>query len=154
MNNVYSRKLSIPFSEAVARLMENLNRHGFGIITNINVKNVLKEKLNIDFRNYTILGVCNPEFAYKAISLESHVGTMLPCSVVVQQHENGEVEISAMNPLETIDKVLATSSLNKIATQVSAQLRAALDDFHRQDKEPAQVDAIPQPPLEPVLVAR
>jgi len=147
MNNVYSRKLSIPFDQAIVRLTENLKRQGFGVITNISMKNVFKEKLNIDFRNYTILGACNPEFAYKAVSLESHVGTMLPCNLVVQQHENGEVEVSAMNPLEAIDKALATTFLSEIAVQVSARLRAALDDLHRHALEPAEVDAIPQHPL-------
>lgn len=152
MINVYSRKLSIPFEQAIERLTETLNRQGFGIITNINIKNVFKEKLNIDFRNYTILGACNPEFAYKAISLESHMGTMLPCNLVVQQHENGEVEISAMNPMETLEKVLVTPSLGDIASEVSARLRTALDDLQTPGRELSHVDAIPQPTGGPVHV--
>jgi uncharacterized protein (DUF302 family) len=143
MNNIYSRKLSIPFGEALAKVTECLNRRGFEIITTIDIKRALKEKMKIDFRNYVILGACNPEFAYKAISLESHVGNLLACNLVVQQHENGEVEISAVNPLETMDKVLSTDSLTVIAADVGERLRASLDDLHRKGQPMQTIDAIP-----------
>ena len=100
----YSRKIKIPFEEAVQKITRNLQEQGFGIITHIDLTETLKQKLDLDFRKYKILGACNPEFAYKAVSLESHIGLMLPCNVVIQEHENNEVEISAISPLQTIDK--------------------------------------------------
>lgn len=152
MTNIYARKLCVPFDQAVAKLSESLNRNGFGVVTTINVKNIFREKLNIDFRNYTILGACVPEFAYKAISLESHIGVMLPCNLVVQQHENGEIEISAMNPMETIEKILETPSLVEVANEVSARLRKALDDLNPEKRGIIEVDAIPQPCSGPVQI--
>lgn len=107
------------------------------------MKDTLKQKLDIDFRNYKILGACNPQFAYQAISLESHIGLMLPCNIVVQQHENGEVEVSAVNPLESIDKVFTTTNLTEMATEVGNRLRIAIDDLHRKVPEPKREEALP-----------
>lgn len=139
----YSRKLNIPFEEAVQKVTQNLQQQGFGIITNIDLKDILKQKLNVDFRKYKILGACNPEFAYKAVSLESHIGLMLPCNVVVQEHENKEVEVSAISPLETIDKASSTAQLTDIAHEVSNRLRTAIDDLHRDRPEPKHTEALP-----------
>lgn len=139
----YSRKLAVPFNEVLSKITQTLQQQGFGVITTIDVKDILKQKLNVDFRNYRILGACNPEFAYKAISLESHVGLMLPCNIVVQQHENGEVEVSAVNPLETIDRAFTTSNLTDIATEVGNRLRTAIDDLHRDIAEPKHQEALP-----------
>lgn len=83
----YSRKLKLPFQDVLNKVTENLKQQGFGIITTIDVKDTFKQKLNMPFRNYKILGACNPQFAFKAITLESHMGVMLPCNVVVQEHE-------------------------------------------------------------------
>jgi uncharacterized protein (DUF302 family) len=139
----YSRNLKIPFDEAVQKAIQSLQQQGFGIITTIDLKETLKQRLNIDFRQYRILGACNPQFAYKAISLESHIGLMLPCNVVVQEHENGEIEVSAINPLETIDKTTITPQLTAIAEEVSNSLRAAVDNLHRTKPQPNQPDALP-----------
>ena len=139
----YSRKVKIPFEEAIKKITQNLQQQGFGIITNIDLKDTLKQKLNIDFRKYKILGACNPEFAYKAVSLESHIGLMLPCNIVVQEYENGEVEVSAINPLETMDKATATALLSDIALEISNRLRVAVDDLHRDQPEPKHSEALP-----------
>lgn len=139
----YSRKLRIPFDEAVQKITESLQRHGFGVITNIDLKDALKQKLNVDFRKYRILGACNPEFAFQAISLESHMGLMLPCNIVVQEHENNEVEVSAISPLDYLDKTTATSQLSDIAREVSNRLRVAVDDLHRNKPEPDHTEALP-----------
>lgn len=128
----YSRKLKIPFQDALNRVIENLKQQGFGIITTIDVQDTFKQKLNIGFRNYKILGACNPQFAYKAISLESHMGVMLPCNIVVQEHENGEVEVSAVNPLENISNAFNTTQLVELATEIGDKLRAAIDNLHRE----------------------
>ena len=139
----YSRKLKIPFDEAVQKITENLQQQGFGIITDIDLKSTLKQKLNVDFRKYKILGACNPEFAYKAVSLESHLGLMLPCNVVVQEHENNEVEVSAISPLETIDRAAGTPQLTDLAHEVSKRLRMAVDNLHRDKPEPTHMEALP-----------
>lgn len=139
----YSRKVQIPFEEAVQKITQNLQQQGFGIITNIDLKDTLKQKLNVDFRKYKILGACNPEFAYKALTLESHIGLMLPCNVVIQEHENKEVEVSAISPLETLDKAITTAQLTDIAHEVSNRLRTAVDDLHRDKPDPQHAEALP-----------
>lgn len=131
MANHYSCKLHVPFEDAVRKITANLQEQGFGIITTINLKQIFKQKLGIEFREYTILGACNPDFAYKAVTLESHVGLMLPCNVIVQQHENGEVEISAVTPFETMDSATSTQQLSEIANEVRIRLRRAVDNLHR-----------------------
>lgn len=143
MESFYSRKLTIPFDEALQRITGNLQQQGFGIITNIDLRDILKRKLNVEFRRYRILGACNPEFAYKAVSLESHLGLMLPCNIVVQEHENHEVEVSAVNPLETIDKTATTPQLTEIAHEVSHRLRAAVDNLHRDIPDRSHPEALP-----------
>ena len=143
MGHFISRKLRIPFEDAVQKLTQNLQQQGFGVITTIDLQDILKRKLNIAFRRYQVLGVCNPEFAYKAITLESHLGVMLACNLVVQERENGEVEVSAINPLETVNAVASTPQLSTIAKEVSYRLRAALDDLQRNKLEPAHPEALP-----------
>jgi uncharacterized protein (DUF302 family) len=122
-----SKKLNVPFAGAVASVTEALKQQGFGIVTSIDLTDVLKQNLNITFRNYKILGACNPKFAHQAVGIEPHIGIMLPCNVVVQEHENGDVEVSAINPLETMDKTIANSKLTDLAKEVSQRLKAAVD---------------------------
>jgi uncharacterized protein (DUF302 family) len=125
----YTRTLDIPFDEAKAAITRNLQQHGFGIITTIDLQDTFKKKLSKDFRRYCILGACNPEFAYKAISLESHMGVMLPCNVVIQEHEDGKVEISAINPLDNLDESLNITQVVELARDVNNHLRAAIDEL-------------------------
>ena len=125
----YSTRLKKPFEEVLTRITEKLKSKGFGIITTIDMKSTLREKLNVDFREYRILGACNPQFAYKALELESQIGVMLPCNVVVQQRESGDVEVSAINPMETMEKALSPE-LKAVATEVSNRLRQAVDELH------------------------
>ena len=89
---------NISFSEAIEKVTEELKKEGFGILTEIDLKATLKKKLDVDFYNYTILGACNPPFAYKALQAEDKIGTMLPCNVIVQEKEQGIIEISAVDP--------------------------------------------------------
>lgn len=138
----YSRKLRLPFDDVIGKITQTMKHQGFGIITTIDVKDTLKQKLNLDFRNYKIFGVCNPEYAYKAISLESHIGVLLPCNIVVQEHENGEVEVSAINPMETIDKVSDTTELTQIASEITSRIRAALDELHHELPDPKPDDTL------------
>jgi uncharacterized protein (DUF302 family) len=125
----YSRKVDLPFDEVVVNVKRNLQQHGFGIITTIDLQDTFKSKLNVNFRKYLILGACNPEFAYKAISLESHMGVMLPCNIVVQQHENGEVEVSAVNPLDHLDPAMNTTGLVDLAGEIRDHLQSSIDEL-------------------------
>lgn len=126
MSYHYSKKVQLPFDEAVAKVTETLQEQGFGIITTIDVKETLRKKLDIDFRNYKILGACNPDFARRAIEHDSYVGVLLPCNVVVQEHKNGQVELSAINPMQTMD-VADQPGLKQIASVINDHLHAAID---------------------------
>jgi len=127
----YSRKVSLPFDLVLSKIQDNLQLQGFRVITCIDVQETLKQNLNIDFRKYSILGAFHAELAYKAISLESHIGLIFPCHIVVQEHENGEVEISAVSPLETVEKNVETGQLIDLARAVDNYLRTAVDDLQR-----------------------
>ena len=126
----------------VEKITENLDHQGFGVTTIINVHNTFKIKLNVGFRNYKILSACNPLFAYKAISLESHMGVMLPCNIVIQEHENAYVQCSAFNPIENLDKDLYTTQLVNLATEIGVRLRAAVDFVHHRPPK-VRRDALP-----------
>lgn len=121
-----SRIVETSFQETIEHVTQELQQEGFGIITEIDLKAKFKEKLNKDFRNYRILGACNPKLAYEAIQKESHIGVMLPCNVLVQEHENGKVEVSAINPMQSIG-VVGNPELDAMAMQVTEKLKAALD---------------------------
>ena len=121
-----SKKVGGTFDEVITKVTEELKREGFGIISEIDLKNKFKEKLNVDFRNYKILGACNPSLAYKAIEQEDKIGTMLPCNILVQEHEGGSVEVSAINPLESMGTV-DNASLQSIAAEVSGKLSSVID---------------------------
>lgn len=139
----YSRKLTAAFDNVVSKITENLKHHGFSVVTCIDVRDTLKHALNIEFRKYKILGAFHPEAAFKAISLESHVGLLFPCHLVVQQHENGEVEISAISPLEAIEQTKESGLMMNLAIEVDNRLRAAVDDLKTGVAGALHVDALP-----------
>lgn len=121
MNYYYTKITDYGFDEAIEKVTEELQKEGFGILTEIDVTATFKKKINVDFRPYKILGACNPHFAHQAIQTEEKIGTMLPCNVIVQQLENGKVEVSAVNPMASMMAV-KNDSLGDIATQVSNKL--------------------------------
>jgi uncharacterized protein (DUF302 family) len=121
-----SKKLSVPFARAVTDVTEELKKEGFGIITSIDLKETFKKKINIDFRNYVILGACNPRYAYEALLEEDKVGVFLPCNVVVQEHENGEVELSIVNPEELMQGV-NDFNLKTFSTQIKEAMQNVLN---------------------------
>lgn len=118
--------MDLSFRDAIGRVTEELKKEGFGVITEIDLKEKFKEKLNQDFRNYTILGACNPKLAYEAIQQEDKIGVMLPCNILVQEHATGAVEIAAVNPLASIGAV-NNEALDSVAREVSQKLQAAID---------------------------
>ena len=121
-----NKKINKTFTEAIENITQELKKEGFGVITEIDLKEKFKEKLDIEFRNYKILGACNPAMAYKAIEIESNIGTMLPCNVLVQENENGEVEVAAINPLNSIGAI-ENNRLHSLAKEVSEKLQAVID---------------------------
>lgn len=122
----YSRTVELAFDRAVEAARESLGTEGFGVLTDIDVAATLKAKLDADFRPYRILGACNPDMAYRALRTEDKIGTMLPCNVIVQQREDGKVEISAVDPVESM-RAVDNPGLLDIAQDVRASLRAAID---------------------------
>lgn len=126
MDYYFSKKLSLSFDEAVARVVAELRREGFGVLTEIDVKDTLKKKLDVDFRKYYILGACNPSFAYRALQAETHIGVMLPCNVIIQEYEEGSVEVAAIDPIASMQAV-DNADLAEIATQVRSKLQQVID---------------------------
>ena len=107
-------------------MTEELKKEGFSILTDIDVKATLKKKLDIEFRKYRILGACNPPFAYKALQAEDKIGTMLPCNVIVQEISGGQVEVTAIDPLASMQAV-QNPALKEIATEISNKLKTVID---------------------------
>jgi uncharacterized protein (DUF302 family) len=93
------------FDEAIEQVTGELKKEGFGILTEIDVKETFKKKIDVDFKKYKILGACNPHFAYKVLQTEDKAGVFLPCNVVVEEHENGEIEVSAVDPISALISV-------------------------------------------------
>lgn len=121
-----SKKLSLPFQTAVEKVTEELKTEGFGIITSIDLKETFRKKINEEFRNYIILGACNPRYAYEALLAEDKVGVFLPCNVVVQEHNGGGVEVSIVNPEELMHST-DDLSLRTFATEVKQAMQNVLD---------------------------
>jgi uncharacterized protein (DUF302 family) len=127
MSYHFSKKVNLGFDEAVERTKVVLKENGFGVLTEIDIKNTLKEKIGVDFRKYRILGACNPGYAHKALSSEGHIGLMLPCNVIVQEHENGEVEVSAIDPVASMTAV-DNDGLIEVAGAVQSLLKKSIED--------------------------
>ncbi|HEX9777844.1 MAG TPA: DUF302 domain-containing protein [Geopsychrobacteraceae bacterium] len=120
-----SQKLDMGFDQAVERVTQELQKEGFGILTEIDVKATLKQKLDVTFRNYRILGACNPPFAYKALLAEPKIGTLLPCNVIVEELEDGSVEVAAVDPLVSMQAV-ENRRLQVIAEEIRLKLKKVL----------------------------
>jgi uncharacterized protein (DUF302 family) len=127
MSYYFSKKLAWGFEEAIEKVTEALKSEGFGVLTEIDVKETLKKKLDVDFRPYKILGACNPPFAYKALQAEDKVGLMLPCNVIVQAKENG-VEIAAVDPVASM-QAIDNPELGEIANEIRLMLHRVIDSL-------------------------
>ena len=126
MSYYIARMLLMPFADAVARATEALKREGFGIITQIDVSETLKQKLGVDYPSYRILGACNPKLAYEALQMENKVGTMLPCNVVVRDAGNGNIEVAAIDPVASM-QAIDNADLKRAAETVRARLQKAVE---------------------------
>lgn len=126
MTYYHAKTIARPFDEVVAATREALSQEGFGVITEIDVRQTMKAKLGEDFRPYTILGACNPRLAYEALQLEDKVGIMLPCNVIVQDAGGGRTEVAAVDPVASMAAIM-NDALKDKAAAVGDRLRAALD---------------------------
>lgn len=122
MSYYFSKTVKGSFEEVLEKVTASLKNEGFGILTEIDVKETLKKKLDVNFRRYKILGACNPAFAYKAIQVEDKIGTMLPCNVIVQELGEGAIEVAAVDPVASM-KAIENQELYGIATQVQEKLK-------------------------------
>jgi uncharacterized protein (DUF302 family) len=126
MSYYFSKTLSMSFDDAVQRTTEALKNEGFGIITEIDIKQTLKAKIGVDFRNYRILGACNPTIAHEALQLDDKVGTMLPCNVVVQEIASGKTEVAAIDPVASM-QAIDNARLRQTAEIIRARLKHVIE---------------------------
>lgn len=125
MEYYFSKTIKASVTEAAEKVTVLLKEHGFGIITNINVKQTMKEKLDAEFREYLILGACNPSFAFNALNAEDKIGLMLPCNIIVQEKGDGLCEVAAMNPKSVFASV-GNEALNDLACKVTEIMDAVV----------------------------
>jgi uncharacterized protein (DUF302 family) len=125
MKYYINKKISMDFEQAVQLVTELLKKEGFGVLSVIDIQEKLNEKLGVDFRKYKILGACNPAYAYKALQQEDKIGTMLPCSVIVQELENDEIEVAAVDPAASMMAV-ENQKLIGIAAEIKEKLERVI----------------------------
>ena len=119
---------NISFDAAIEKTKDALKDEGFGVLTEIDMKSTFKQKLDVDFHNYKILGACNPTFAYKAIQHEDKIGTMLPCNVIVQERTNGIIEVAAVNPIASM-QAIKKKELNAVSQEVKKKLEKVIHNL-------------------------
>lgn len=127
MSYYFSKKLQGTFDEIYDRTLASLKREGFGVLTEIDVQATLKKKLDVDFRQYKILGACNPSFAYNALQAEDKIGTMLPCNVIIQELGRSEVEVAAIDPIASM-QAIKNEDLLPIAQQVQKKMMDVVEN--------------------------
>ena len=125
MSYYFAKTINGGFDDAVARVTEALKQEGFGLITQIDVKDTFRQKLGVEFRNYRILGACNPKLAFEALSIEDKVGTMLPCNVVVQETADHRIEVAAIDPVASM-RAIDNAELEKAAQLVRTKLQQVI----------------------------
>lgn len=129
MKYYISKKIDATFEQAIDEVKEALAIQGFGVISEINMQQKLKEKLNVDFRRYIILGACNPAYAYQALQNEDKIGTMLPCNVIVQELGKNEIEVAAIDPIASM-MAIENPKLAKLAGEIKVKLEKAIESLH------------------------
>ncbi|CAG1010760.1 MAG: DUF302 domain-containing protein [Rhizobiaceae bacterium] len=126
MSYHFTKTVAMPFDDAVEHVTKALAGKGFGVLTTINVRETMKKKLGVDFKPYTILGACNPHYAYKALQAEDKIGTMLPCNVIVTETAPGQVEVSAVDPVASMSAI-SNPSLGEVANTVRGLLKDVVE---------------------------
>lgn len=128
MSYYFTKVVDMSYEDAVEKTTEELKKEGFGILTQIDVKATLKQKIDVDFRKYIILGACNPRFAHQALQAEEKIGLMLPCNVIVQENPDGKTEVSAIDPISSMQAV-DNPKLGEISNQVQAKLKKVIENL-------------------------
>ncbi len=128
MKYYFNTTIAGDFDDVVQETIGALKKEGFGVLTEIDVKATLKKKLDVDFKNYRILGACNPPFAFKALQAEDKIGTMLPCNVIVQETADSQVEVAAIDPVASMQAV-GNPELGEIASEIQAKLKKVIDSL-------------------------
>ncbi len=128
MSYHFSKTLNEDFDTAIEKVTDELKKQGFGVLTQIDVQDTFKKKLDVDFRKYKILGACNPKFAHEALLAEDTIGTMLPCNVIVQEEKNGQVKVSAVDPVASM-MAINNDALDNVAMQVREKLSRVIDNL-------------------------
>ncbi len=128
MSYYFSKIVNEDFDSAIEKVTAKLKEEGFGILTEIDVKETLKKKLNVDFKKYKILGACNPPFAYQALQSEDKIGIMLPCNVVVEENSDGKVEVSAVDPAASM-QAIQNEKLGAVALEVRGKLKKVIEQL-------------------------
>ncbi len=128
MSYHFTKTINTDFDKAIASVTEELKKEGFGILTTIDLKETFKKKLDVDFKKYTILGACNPQYAYKALQAEEAIGTMLPCNVIVRENLTGGIEISAVDPVASMQAV-QNNQLSTVANEVREKLKKVIHNI-------------------------
>ncbi len=126
MNYYFNKTVKGTFEEVIDKVTQGLKEEGFGILTEIDVTATLKKKLDVDFKKYRILGACNPPYAHKALLAEDKIGTMLPCNVIVQEIEEGVIEVAAINPMASMQAV-ENEKLNDVANEITSMLENVIE---------------------------
>ncbi|MCK0191941.1 DUF302 domain-containing protein [Arenibacter sp. N53] len=126
MKYYFNKTINEDFEKVIDKVTEELKKEGFGILTEIDVKETLKKKLDVDFKKYRILGACNPPYAHQALEAEDKIGTMLPCNVIVQEISKGVVEVAAVNPMASMQAV-DNKQLMEIADEITAKLENVIE---------------------------
>ena len=129
MNYYFSKVLpGATFDQAIESVTSELKKEGFGVLTEIDVKETFKKKINVDFKKYKILGACNPQFAYQSLQKEDKIGVFLPCNVVVEENANGQVEVSAVDPVASMMAV-ENNALTTVASEVQQKLKRVIGNL-------------------------
>ena len=128
MSYYFSKIVDDDFEAAIERVTARLAEAGFGVLTTIDVSGTLKKKIDVDFQRYTILGACNPGFAYKALQAEDKIGTMLPCNVIVQETGDGKVEVAAVDPMASM-MAIKNETLGEVAAEVQGMLKKVIESL-------------------------
>lgn len=125
-NYAFTKIVDLSYEQAIEKVTEELKKEGFGVLTEIDVKSTLKKKLDVDFRNYKILGACNPRFAYKALQAEEQIGLMLPCNVIVYENKSGQTVVAAVDPVAGMQAV-DNPGLGEIAQTIQGKLSKVIE---------------------------
>ena len=130
MTYYFSTIIEKPFGQVISKVTEELKKEGFGVLTDIDVKATMKKKLDVELKNYRILGACNPKFAYQSLQKEDKIGTMLPCNVIVQELDDGNIEVAAIDPSASMQAV-QNQDLQGVAEEVRKKLQSVISSLNK-----------------------